>query len=211
MTYKIRISHIINSLVEYSKKNYRWLIGIIISVLIVPFGIWLPGKLNPDTKQYYYLTGSNEITSPLKRVKCWPSRESTRFEALSCSENNQADNASRIDPCFVRDDFKTLECPSAPTTIPSYYVIFEKINVAQYVNRPAVSNPWYLVLDNGKGCSYFIGGASAFLDGRIDYICNDSKTLLSGPIIKDSSHWTIRCTNSSKNRVENCTIREAWY
>lgn len=197
----------------YIKKNYKWIVGLLFSAVLALLSLSLPNILNPSTKQLYFLPAFERKSSKnLTTVTCWPSLESTRFEAVSCSLNGSPDNASRIDPCFERYDFKTVECPTTPYSTPRLYTKISNTIRSETPKRSNAALPWFIRLNDGMNCNYFTGGASAFLDGRIDYICDDAnRTYLSAPIQKDGNHWTIRCTNASKTRVEYCPIREAWF
>lgn len=202
---------------KYVTKHHRWIVSIVVALFLVPIiSLMLPKIWDSNTQQYYYLPlveYSPVSGVEFETVKCWPSRESERGDALRCNIEEEDISASRIDPCFYSSVGREIvECPNDPFGSASYYKVRERVwdEDIEKTIAPSISEvPWYIILENGEGCSYFIGGASAFIDGRMDYGC--ASTTLSLPIDKSSNPWTIRCTNEKENRVETCRILEAWF
>lgn len=198
---------------QFARHNYRWLINLcisVVSIVVTILVVTLPDHLNPITRQYYYLPNDHLKTTTNHEVICWESRVSSRSDVYSCSINGRNDNASLIDPCFLRSDFKTVQCPSDPYASTPVYVIKEQHHES-LLSGTTGHNPWFIKLSTGEKCQYFLGGASAFIDGRLDYACNDRTTYLSLPLDKSDPSWSIRCWNSSQTRVEKCKVSEAWF
>lgn len=198
---------------RYLKTYHRWLIGILVTVLVVPLGVALQHRA-PETKQLSYLPPNTSATKSVTndRLKCWSSQMTARGDAYSCSPNGQDDNADRLDPCFVADDLQSVTCPNVPSDDRVSYSATTDLfrSIERVPLNKAQLAPWFITLDRGVKCRYSIGGASALLDGRIDYGCDNRQSLLL-PIDKASALWTIRCVNASRRVVETCKIREAWY
>jgi hypothetical protein len=102
-----------------------------------------------------------------------------------------------------------VDCPSSPRG-PSQYFQYSQVQKDHLYDQISTF-PWYIILESGEGCKYFLGGASAIADGRIDYVCNKNNIFLSLPLDKSQGLWKIRCFDETANTLTECSIRQAWF
>jgi hypothetical protein len=190
-----------------------WLIGCCFVILISGITL-LMLRHHEKTRVHQYQAPATASVKPIEDInlKCWQSGLSARSDAYACSANGQVDNAHRLDPCFLADDRQSISCPVTPDYNAQTYLAGPELlkNIVRKPVESSKSAPWYIVLQNGTGCRYYIGGATALPNGRIDYTCANGPEL-SLPINKSSNPWSIKCTSESDRSVRTCKIRDAWY
>jgi hypothetical protein len=194
---------------KYVKENHRWVIGIVITIIAIPLAAVAQNYFNRalTTSQYYYVPKAlSKDQQNLPEAGCWSSIASNRNDAYRCS------HASRIyDPCFTEISRSYVACPESPKGEERIF----KLTLSQEVkndNESAALIPWYVVLSNGRVCSFITGATATLIDGRLDYACSgDGDAYLVLPVEKDSDVLKIKCYEPSNRRVELCAIKEAWF
>jgi len=193
-----------------SKTIQGALIGAICLILVSMFPYFFSLFKPFTSKTYFYATSQGHGYSSknqLESASCWTnSLSSRRPDAYRCTVKNEIH-----DPCFI-DPYNdsVLACPMNPNKALFFTISPSKLprdNNKKFSND---SVPWFIKLYDGTECS-FIGGATTLIAGmRVDYGCNDEKyEALLLPLIKKDELLKIKCYMGSK--LEDCSIKEAWY
>lgn len=207
---------------SFVSENYKWIVGLVVAFAVAPWGFlvnqWLTAE-QPVTRELFFLniedSGLLEMAVDTPKATCWNSvTSSNRIDAFRCAVGEDRDSAPSVDiydPCFLVTTSENLICPSSPNEILAVLEFatnnrdFEELQVQQ-------ATPWFIVLRNGEECKFSYGGASALVDGRIDYRCSGEKgKILSLPLDKSTSSWTIRCSNAAFTHLDTCEVAEVWY
>ena len=197
---------------EYIAKNHRWIIGTLVAI-IVPLLIYSFQKhdaTQPETKTFYYANFESKAGNDnLKKADCWEgSLSSTRSDAFRCFVDN-----SISDPCFENPFIQDVVlCPSEPyEKNPEFFKMLSRPKPDQEMeNKTYTPWPWYIVLDNKQECRFITGGTAQIVDNRLDYECNEGiYKFLFLPLKENGKELQIECSNG--NKIEFCSIQEAWY
>ncbi len=196
---------------EYVAKNHRWIIGTLIAV-VIPLVIYSLQKSDTEkfeTKTYYYTNSNNgSNTSDLKKADCWiTSLSSNRSDAFRCSVGNGI-----YDPCFEDPigDESIISCPSEPYEEDP--MMFKMISRPHFDKETEKTDavPWYIILKNKQTCRFITGATTTIANRRLDYGCNEGTyDSLYLPLKENDEELQIGCTVG--NRMEFCSIQEAWY
>lgn len=196
---------------EYLKKHHLAIMGILIAVIVVPWGVRLSNdaevariESQPRTTTYYF-TPSNKVELALVEdvASCWQSIASLRSDAYRCSLNDEI-----IDPCFRNSIADYVDCPSSPEE--HRILTVAEYEITSRTNENIESTPWFIKLEDGSVCRFITGATAAIGGGRVDYGC-DNQHWLSLPVNMDEEVYTIKCYVKNTDRIELCGISEAWY
>lgn len=194
---------------NYLSKNYRWIIGTMVAIIIpiLIYSLERSDSLPVETKTFYYadLNGTSES---LLEANCWTgSLSSGRTDAYRCMVDS-----SIYDPCFEDsvDLSSVVSCPRKPYEKKTQR--FKMKSKPEDNNdtflRPDKNVPWYIILSDKRECRFITGATGRIADHRIDYECGDGESLLL-PVQEKKGILQIGCTN--QERIEICQIMEAWY